>query len=132
MKYLELKRKQQKEYGEFPIFFAYNNQQFVEGLKKLNAEKKDIVSVMGGGFIRRNDAEKLESMLTRFCAEMDELLKDKEALIEALLYEMANHEYSYNWDVNYAVQALGLDRNNEYHEACINEAIKRHRNYNCE
>jgi len=32
--YLELKEKHQKEVNEFPMFFAFNDKQFKEGMKK--------------------------------------------------------------------------------------------------
>ena len=35
MSYLELKWKHQKEFNEFPMFFAFNRKQFDEGMKTL-------------------------------------------------------------------------------------------------
>lgn len=40
MSYLELKKKHQKEFNEFPMFFAFNQKQFDEGMYIIRVEAK--------------------------------------------------------------------------------------------
>lgn len=43
--YLELKKKHQKEFEDFPIAYAFNDKQLEEALSKLNATKEEVVTV---------------------------------------------------------------------------------------
>ena len=59
-KYDELKKQHSKEFNEFPIFFAFDNEQFKKGMKELGLSEKDedkIGSIGFGGFIRKTDVE---------------------------------------------------------------------------
>ena len=56
--YIDLSSRQQKEWNDFPMFFAFSQEQFSEGLKKFNVTKKDIYSIESGGFIRKSDSER--------------------------------------------------------------------------
>ena len=49
--YLDLKEKHQKELNDFPIAYAFSDQQLEEALKKLGATKEDCVTVFGHGDI---------------------------------------------------------------------------------
>ena len=52
-RYVELKRRQEKEVNEFPMFFAFSKEQFSEGMKKLGLEpdeKDKIYSILGWDF----------------------------------------------------------------------------------
>ena len=57
MSYLELKWKHQKEFNEFPMFFAFNRKQFDEGMKTLGLKPNQtnkVYSFDGGGFYRKS------------------------------------------------------------------------------
>ena len=97
--YLDLKAKHQKELEEFPIAYAFNDEQMKEALEKLGATKEECVAVFGhGDIVKRTDAKALIALLDRQDKEMKAALrKDPEFAEAAFLAEMNNHEYAINW-----------------------------------
>jgi hypothetical protein len=110
--YLELKRKHQKETNNFPVSFAFNNQQFEEGMRKLGlelTEKDKVVGIGGGGFIRKSDSDALWEMMNRHDKEMSEAKETSDQFVfEMFDYELGNHEYTYTGTVSDTLAALGL------------------------
>lgn len=100
--YLDLKSRHQKEFDEFPIAYAFNDEQLREALNKLGAAKEECVSVFGhGDIVKREDAKELIAMLDRQQKELiRHLLDDAEFAEEAFLAEMDNHEYAINWSAD--------------------------------
>ena len=98
--YQEVKDRQQKEVNEFPIAYAFNDQQLKEALEKLGATKEECVTVFGhGDIVKRENAPKFIAMLKRHTKEVkDMLIADVDFAIAAFLYEMNNHEYCINYD----------------------------------
>lgn len=97
--YEELKDRQREEFNNFPIAYAFNEQQLVGALKKLGAKKEECVSVFGhGDIVKKEDAPKLLAMMKRHDQEVAEAMKDEEFAVGAFLYEMNNHEYCINWE----------------------------------
>ena len=99
--YLNLQEQHRKELSEFPIAYAFNNEQLKEALEKLGANSTDeCVTVIGhGDIVKKEDAPKFVAMLKRHSTEIHELLQSDETIAEeAFLYEMDNHEYAINWD----------------------------------
>lgn len=97
--YLDLQKKHQKELSDFPIAYAFNEQQLKEALEKLGATKDECVTVFGhGDVVKRENAKPFIQMLERHQEEMQRKLKDDpEFAAAAFLYEMDNHEYAINW-----------------------------------
>ena len=107
--YVELQDKHQAEYNAFPMIFAFSNEQFNEGLKKLDATPKEIVSLGYGSYIRKADVSDFEKMITRLNNEKSEMLNNNDRYTyQAFLYELANHEYGYTYDIEPTLQALNL------------------------
>lgn len=101
--YLDLKKKHEKELEEFPIAYAFNDQQLEEALKKIGATtKEECVTVFGhGDIVKRGDAKLLVKMLYRQGEELKNKLKEDVEFAEAaFLYEMDNHEYAINWSAD--------------------------------
>jgi hypothetical protein len=98
--YLDFKKRQQKEFEDFPIAYAFNDKQLEEALEKLGATKDECVSVFGhGDIVKRENAKALIKRLERHTKELREKLKEDEEFAEAaFLYEMDNHEYAINFD----------------------------------
>lgn len=99
--YLDLKKRHEQEVAEFPIAYAFNDEQLKEALKKLGVESvKECVTVFGhGDIVKRGDAKKFIDMLKRHTKEVkDAVIADKDFAYAAFLYEMNNHEYVINWD----------------------------------
>ncbi len=113
MVYLELKRKHTEQLNNFPMEFAFNKEQFQEGLDKLGVEKENICTIPGGGFIRKADAKALGDLLLRQTKEMDQAMLDDDFLINAIEYELGNHEYCITHDPEQTLNALGIDLEND-------------------
>ena len=105
--YLDLKKKHQKEFEEFPIAYAFNDKQLQEALEKLGATKEECITVFGhGDIVKRTDAKALIAMLEHHDEELKRKLKDDVDFAEAaFLYEMDNHEYAINWSADEDVLA---------------------------
>lgn len=101
--YVDLKRKHEQEMNDFPIAFAFNDEQLQRALEKLGAaSKEECVTVFGhGDIVKRENAKSLVEMLQRHTNEIkDKLKEDVEFAEAAFLYEMDNHEYAINWSAD--------------------------------
>jgi hypothetical protein len=129
MKYLDQKAAHQKEINDFPMSFAFNQKQFIEGLERLNAKEEDVCGIPGGGFIRKTDKDAFFNMFLRHETERAESLKNDAFLIDALVYELANHEYCITYDPGPAMSAVGIDDDeiDDRIKRCLSIAIKKYR-----
>ena len=110
-KYTELKFKHQAEVDAFPFGFAFNQKQFDEMMEKFGLTPDDtdkIYSIGGGGYIRKTDSDAMHEMFDRHEAERKTAMQDDEYLYQMFNYELANHEYSYTYDLTDTLEALGL------------------------
>ncbi len=105
--YLDLKKKHQREFEDFPIAYAFNEHQMKEALDKLGATKEECVTVFGhGDIVKRTDVKALLTMMKRHDKELKQRLRDDIEFAEAaFLYEMDNHEYAINWSADEDVLA---------------------------
>lgn len=114
-RYFEMKRKHSEQLNSFPMFFAFNQQQFDEGMRKLGLREKDfdkICSIGGtGGYIRVSDRIAFIEMNQKIKQEKEAAIKADETgegfIYDMFLYELKNHEYGYTWDETDALEALG-------------------------
>lgn len=115
MTYTELKQRQSKEMNDFEgIFFAFSNEQFKEGMQKIGLLPDDtskIYSLGAGGYILKDKSKAFHEMLDRFEKEKQDLKKQEKSLLEALVYELKNHEFCITLDPNDALDALGWNEN---------------------
>lgn len=115
--YRELKEQHQIEVNEFPLGFAFGNDQFVEMMSKwgLDANNKEdlrkIVSIGAGGFVQKKDVPAMEEMFGRQKNELKEFRKDRAELKKAILHEMLNIEYGYSHDDEHLCDNLGINFN---------------------
>lgn len=112
MTYTELKNRQQSEFNAFPCFFAFSNQQFDDGMRRLGLSPDDTSAIyhgFGGMYYRRSDSKKLSEMFSRFDAELSAALNDYDFAVDAFQTEIANHECHYTGSVGEALAALALD-----------------------
>lgn len=128
--YSKFRERQQQEVNDFPIAYAFNDQQFQEALVKLGAKStKECVSVFGhGDIVKRENAPKLIAMLENHTVELHEALKDKEFAYDAFLYEMNNHEYCLNWDGDDDVLGCFSLNFKKLREMGLEDAYRRARN----
>lgn len=115
--YKILKDKHEKEFGEFPKFFAFSDKQFEEGMRKLDLTPEDtdkIYSIGGGGFIRKTDSDAFGTLLDRHETEMKEAIEADQTgdgfIYDMFDYELRNHEYGYTYDLGPTLDALDLTR----------------------
>ena len=127
--YKTLKDKHGAEVNAFPMGFAFSKQQFAEAMNKLGLEATDtdkVLRIPCGGFIRKSDSQAFGDMLTRLNNEMAEAMKDDEFMIDAIVYELGNHEFCITFDPSDTVEALKLDMNDERTEKCFGIARKKY------
>jgi len=131
MKYFEMKQKHQHEVDEFPIMFAFSRDQFKEGMERLGVTdaKKELFSIGASGFIRKTDSDALEELFTRHEEEMESAMADKQFMIDAIEYELGNHEYCITYDPTQTVELLNLDIENPVHVECFNTARRQYLAY---
>ena len=111
--YLDLQNRHRKEVEDFPIAYAFNDEQLKEALEKLGVESMDeCVTIFGhGDIVKKDNAKPFIKMLKRHTREVQDKLKsDPEFAEAAFLYEMDNHEYAINWDGDADVlSCFGMD-----------------------
>ena len=115
-KYRVMRERQQADINAFPMFFAFNEGQFKEGMARLGLQPEDTGKIYSlgsvGGFIRKSDAAAFGEMMTKHQQELDDAIAaDKTGngfIFDMFDYELANHEYSYTGDTEDTLDALGL------------------------
>lgn len=118
-RYLEMKRKHSEQLNSFPMFFAFNQQQFDEGMRKLGLKETDtdkICSISGtGGYIRISDRIDFIELNQKINQDKDAAIAADETgegfIYDMFLYELKNHEYGYTWDDTNTLEALGYTEN---------------------
>jgi len=113
--YLEMKQKHSKIINDFPFAWAFSDKQFKEGMEKLCLKETDtdkVVSIPGGGFIRKTDIKAMEKMFSDMDKEQWESINSDTTgrgfIFEMFSYELANHEYIISYDVKPTLEALGI------------------------
>ncbi len=124
MNYIEFKQKQETELNNFPMAFAFSQKQLDKAMQKLNVTKHDeIVSIGGGGIVRKTDVQKLKTLFAKHHQERELFFTDDANLLDSLIYELGNHEYCITGDVQDTLDALGLPSGDRVNRI-ICEAIK--------
>ena len=110
-KYLNLKSKHEKEMNAFPMAFAFSNKQFEEAKKKLNVFSNDeLLSIPGGGMIRKTDNAAFTKMYFDMNEESSKAMEDDEYLYEGILYELGNHEFCITYDPDDTLRCFSLTK----------------------
>lgn len=113
MTYQELKKKHRAELDAFPIAFAFTDKQLAEGLAKLGIDATEAVRIPGGGFIRKTDKQALLDLLDRHKREREQALQDDAFVLEAIEYELSNHEFCITYDPEPALSEVGVSLEDE-------------------
>tara|TARA_B100000963_G_scaffold111000_1_gene96601 strand:- start:3917 stop:4333 length:417 start_codon:yes stop_codon:yes gene_type:complete len=111
--YSQFKTRQQSAFEHFKgTFYAFSDKQYDEGLEKLGITREEATNKLttfgGGGFILKDRLNELEKLAYNFELERQNAFKDDNFLINALVYELINHEYCITYDEQDALDALGL------------------------
>lgn len=128
--YLEMKARHQKEFDEFPLKFAFSNEQFNRVMEELGLKPEQtdmVVRIEGGGFMLKSDAPRFAEMVKRIQREEDEAIENDKTgdgyLYEMFLYELENHEFSYTGDVEETLEALGYTAEEVVNDERLNHAL---------
>lgn len=129
--YKEMVQRQQEKFNNFEgVFFAFDNEQFDAGMRKIGLDPSDTKNVLHigmGGYIHRNRSDALDAMFKENSKERQEAFaSDKNGdgfILDALLYEMNNHEFSVTWDIDDALRAVGITRKQAEEDSRIAHAI---------
>jgi hypothetical protein len=115
--YEKLKNRQSKEFSEFPMFFAFSNGQFKEGMEKIGLTVDDtdkIYKTDAGGFYLKTDSKRLRNLIERHESEMSAATAADTTgegfVFEMFDYELSNHEYCITGDTEDTLDALGVTR----------------------
>ena len=126
-KYEEIKNKHQKRVNEFPIGFAFSNQQFKEMMEKWGLKETDIDKILtigAGGFIRKSDLNEYNRMWKEIRKEHNDLMEQDKTgdgyIKDMFVYELENHEYSYTRELKDTLDYLELT----YTQVMKNPALK--------
>ncbi|MFH2047785.1 MAG: hypothetical protein ABIK92_21880 [Pseudomonadota bacterium] len=129
MNYQEFKIEQRKDVDSFPIVFAFSQKQLDEGLAKLGVTLNEVFRLPSGGFIRKTDSKAFHELLDRLDRKLSEALLDDDFLLEALEYELGNHEYCITYDPVPTLNALDLSLDDERVARLFSVACKKYLSY---
>lgn len=115
MKYKEFKRQQEQKNNNFEhIFFAFSDNQFKEGIEKLGIPidnyKDKIISIGCGGYVLKDKLKDFHALIDTRDNDLKLYLQDPANLKDALIYELANHEYCITYDITDTLSVLDLDQ----------------------
>ena len=107
-----MKKKHEQELTDFDgMFFAFSNDQLKQGMEKIGLDESNtdkICSIGAGGYLLKEKKQAFKDMFASRSTEMEEALKTRDFLFEALSYELANHEYCYTYEYEQTFDALDL------------------------
>lgn len=134
MTYKEFKSWRQQRFNEFSnkyMFYAFNKEQFAEGMGKfgLDVTDTDKINQVGyGGFVLREKAKAFFDMNVEHAAMLIEMMKDEDFAYDAFLTELANHEYCVTYDSSDALAALGFELEEVRDDEMLSKTYLRARN----
>lgn len=112
--YVQIINERQKESEVFfdkYAFAAFSNEQAEEGMRKLGYkypdDVKQFVGIGAGMYVLRDKVAEMDKLFDRYDKMIDEGLKDDEWAIDALAYEIQNHDYMYDEDNEDALRVFG-------------------------
>ena len=134
--YTTLKERHRQEVADFPMFFAFSNKQFEEGMAEFGLSPDDTEKIYRlpgtGGFYLRTDSARLVTLFDRHDQERQAAIDDDSTgdgyVYQMFLYELRDHEYGYTGSLTDTLDALDLTmeeiRNSKKLTSGLNNAIK--------
>lgn len=90
------------------VFWAFSQKQFEENKTPLKEGEK-YVDIGAGGFMPKSNIEKYINGMKAIYEEFKEAMRDENARIEHIRYQLNNHEAYYTRDITSTLEALGED-----------------------
>lgn len=114
----ELKAEKQQRYDKLiadcRIFFAFNNDQFSEGIKKIELkEGEKVIPIGAGGYMPKAEVDHFVQGQKDINKWYKGAVKENKARKQNIAYELANHEAYYTNDIQDTMDALGEDYTEE-------------------
>jgi hypothetical protein len=81
------------------LFFAFSEEQFLEGKPELKEGDK-LVSIGAGGFLPKSNIEKFEKGFKEIKKWYSKEIKNNKLIEKEIIYEMYNHEVFYTSDLD--------------------------------
>ncbi len=129
--YVDMKAKHAKNINSLPMFFAFSQEQFKEGMEKFGLKATDTAQVCripAGGIIKKTDKKLVIETFLNHTKEMKEAIdadKTGEGFItEMFKYELINHEYCYTSDPTDTLEALGLTEEEVYKSKTLSKGLE--------
>ena len=129
--YKQMKARHEKEYNaRFDelkplVFYAFGRDQqnaAIAAYKDADGKLDELASAGAGLMGDYTALKQLINLLDRHADELTEALQNREFSKGAFKYEMANHEYSYTYDDEEVLNALGLEGLTDDLRECYEEA----------
>lgn len=113
--YEQLKHEHQRRFDEAMkgnSFYAFNQEQFDEGLSKLGCKASDMYSWGYGTFVLKTASDSIYKILKDCEEEMLQKMKADTTgdgfMYEAFVYELGNHEYVITYEYDDTLADLGI------------------------
>lgn len=110
--YPELRKRQQKEFDNFPLGAAFTDDSFNQMMEEWGldpvTDTDKIISLGAGCFIRKADKAAYMEMAERFYNEKKAGFENDDFLYSAFRFELSNYECFYSGDYIPALRALGF------------------------
>jgi hypothetical protein len=104
-----LQEKKRKLVNDFPMAFAFSNEQFEEAKVKLGVtDNSELLSTSAGGFIRKTDQIAYTELFQMINTQDTEAMKDDDYMYQGFLSELANHEFCITYDPTDTLKCFGL------------------------
>ena len=125
-------------------FYAFDRKQFDEGLEKMKQKldmskynetnKFNLLSTQMGAYIVADKMQDYKNAFLEYDKKLKSAFENYDFLVDAIMYEMGNHEYGYMPDDSVILQSLGynleqLEENETLKKAWL-EARKQYMEYN--
>lgn len=120
MLYMEIKEYYHKQINDFPAIFAFSKAQFDEKYNTPEFKGHKLLKNGFGSYIRKKDKWKWLNLWDRRAQDISLLKENESAFLEAIVYELGNHEYGYTYDISPIKRIFDL---NESHNDLIERAI---------
>lgn len=127
MNYQQYQKVSSDRINNVPMFFAFSDAQFAEGMAKIGLAKEDtkeIFSLGGGGYIKKTDSHLLEKALKENEIDRKSVIADDKELLAAIVYELGNHEFCITYDHEATCDALSISLDDERIAMIFAEAKK--------
>lgn len=121
--YTDMQVAHENDINNFPFIFifAFNSDEFIKkmseeikkrkpqctGITTIDGIRKHVKSVIGGGYIFKEDENAMNEMFELHYKERKLFTESEKNLVEMILYEMNNHEYGYTRDPYDTLMCLG-------------------------